>query len=78
MVGRQAAEGLTYRSEFVAGWTGPAQVRKGVTEPAGYTRLDVEYVDSALHASAVRMVAADLAILWRTIAVLARGQGLQF
>ncbi len=38
MVANQVAKGLTYRNEFVAGWTGPAQVQKGVTESAGYAR----------------------------------------
>ena len=35
MVASQVAKGYTYRNEFVAGWTGPAQVEKGVTESAG-------------------------------------------
>ena len=29
MVADQVAKGYTYRNEFVAGWTGPAQVQKG-------------------------------------------------
>ena len=40
MVANQVASGLTYRNEFVAGWTGPAQVQKGATESAGYAALD--------------------------------------
>ena len=32
MVANQVAKGITYRNEIVAGWTGPAQVEKGVTE----------------------------------------------
>jgi lipopolysaccharide/colanic/teichoic acid biosynthesis glycosyltransferase len=46
MVARQAADGLTYRNEVVAGWTGPAQVQKGVTEPARYAELDLAYVEA--------------------------------
>ena len=29
MVANQVAQGFSYRNEFVAGWTGPAQVREG-------------------------------------------------
>ena len=79
MVANQVAKGLTYRNEFVAGWTGPAQVQKGVTEPAGYAELDVAYVDAVpdvwRHG---RVVRTDLAILWRTVVVMAKGEGLQF
>src|SRR4249920_3557651 len=42
MVATQVAKGLTYRNEFVAGWTGSAQVQKGVTESAGFAGLDLE------------------------------------
>ena len=45
MVANQVAKGLTYRNEFVAGWTGPAQVQKGAIESAGYAELDVAYVE---------------------------------
>ena len=54
MVATQMATGLTYRNEFIAGWTGPAQVQKGVTEPAGYAELDVSYVDTCRHSTATR------------------------
>ena len=46
MVANQIANGHDYRNRVVAGWTGPAQVQKGVTEPAGYTDLDLAYVDA--------------------------------
>ena len=78
MVAMQVAEGLTYRNEFVAGWTGPAQVQKGVTEPAGYAELDVAYVESFRRGPALRLVREDLRLLWRTVLVMARGQGLEF
>ena len=51
MVTNQVAEGYTYRNEFVAGWTGPAQVQKGVTESAGYAALDTEYVTACRSSS---------------------------
>ena len=78
MVRDQVAKGFTYRNEFIAGWTGPAQVEKGVTEPAGYAVLDVAYVESCRRSSAWRIVRTDLSLLRRTIAVMAKGEGLRF
>ena len=79
MVASQVAKGLTYRNEFVAGWTGPAQVEKGVTESAGYAELDVEYVDACRSFDRDRPSSAGTsAILWRTVVVMARGEGLAF
>jgi lipopolysaccharide/colanic/teichoic acid biosynthesis glycosyltransferase len=78
MVARQVEEGLGYRNEVVAGWTGPAQVQKGVTEPAGFTELDLEYVEACRTWSAGRLVRYDLALLWQTLKLLARGEGLRF
>ena len=78
MVEDQAAKGYTYRAEFVAGWTGPAQVEKGVTEPAGYTVLDVAYIDACRTSSALGIVRRDLGLIWRTLVVIARGEGLSF
>jgi lipopolysaccharide/colanic/teichoic acid biosynthesis glycosyltransferase len=78
MVANQVANGLTYRNEFIAGWTGPAQVEKGVTESSGYAVLDVAYVDACRGASAWGVIRNDLALLWRTVAVIAKGEGLRF
>jgi lipopolysaccharide/colanic/teichoic acid biosynthesis glycosyltransferase len=78
MVATQVTQGLTYREEFIAGWTGPAQVQKGVTETSGYAQLDLAYVDACRHGSALRIVRNDLGILWRTVLVMARGEGLEF
>ena len=78
MVANQVANGLTYRNEFVAGWTGPVQVQKGLAEPADYTALDVAYVDHCRSATAATLVQADIALLWRTVRAIARGEGLQF
>lgn len=78
MVENQVAKGFTYRNELVAGWTGPAQVEKGVTEPAGYALLDLEYVDACRTSSALEIVRRDLALLWRTLVVMAKGEGLRF
>ena len=78
MVRNQVANGYDYRNHVIAGWTGPAQVRKGITEPAGYAALDLAYVEACRTRSGVRLVRLDLGVLWRTIKVMARGEGLQF
>ena len=78
MVANQLAQGLTYRNEFVAGWTGPVQVEKGITEPADYQQLDLAYVRACREDRAATIVRRDLRLLWRTMRVLARGEGLRF
>jgi lipopolysaccharide/colanic/teichoic acid biosynthesis glycosyltransferase len=78
MVAGQVEKGLTYRNEVMAGWTGPAQVQKGITEPAGFSALDLEYVEATRRSSGLGVVRRDLGILWRTVTVMARGEGLQF
>ena len=78
MVANQVAKGLVYRNEFVAGWTGPAQVAKGLVESAGYAQLDLEYVDACRNSGARQIVRRDLEILRRTVLVMAKGEGLQF
>jgi lipopolysaccharide/colanic/teichoic acid biosynthesis glycosyltransferase len=78
MVEGQAAAGHDYRNHVIAGWTGPAQVKKGVTEPAGYTDLDLAYVEACRTLSGARLLRYDLGILWRTVEVMAKGEGLEF
>ena len=78
LVANQVATGITYRNEFVAGWTGPAQVEKGVVASAGYTQLDVAYMNACWRSGAWGIVRRDLAILRRTVLVIARGEGLRF
>jgi lipopolysaccharide/colanic/teichoic acid biosynthesis glycosyltransferase len=78
MVANQVAQGVTYRNEFVAGWTGPAQVEKGVSESSEYAALDVEYVNRCRASTALGVIRMDLRYLWRTIVVVARGEGLRF
>ena len=56
----------------------PAQVRKDVTAPEGYTELDLTYVEASRTWSSARLVRYDLGILWQTVRVLARGEGLQY
>lgn len=78
MVGQQAEDGLDYRNLVVAGWTGPAQVRKDVTEPASYTELDLSYVEACQTWSGPQLVRYDLRMLWQTVKLIARGEGLRF
>ena len=78
MVATQVEKGFTYRNEFVAGWTGPAQVEKGVTESSGYSVLDVAYVAACRRASAWQVIRTDLSLLRRTVAVMVKGEGLRF
>jgi lipopolysaccharide/colanic/teichoic acid biosynthesis glycosyltransferase len=78
MVADQVAAGLDYRTRAIAGWTGPAQVQKGVTEPAGYTSLDLSYVESCRTWSPGRLLRYDLGILGRTVKVIVRGEGLSY
>ncbi len=78
MVRQQVSSGLEYRNAIVAGWTGPAQVRKDVTEPEGYTGLDLSYVDACRAWSGHRLARYDVGILWQTAKLMARGEGLRF
>lgn len=78
LVEQQLAEGLDYRKHVTAGWTGPAQVRKDVTEPARYADLDLAYVEACRSWSGARLVRYDLGLLWQTVRLIARGEGLRF
>jgi lipopolysaccharide/colanic/teichoic acid biosynthesis glycosyltransferase len=78
MVRSQVASGLDYRNRVLPGWTGPVQVQKGLVEPAGYTNLDLEYVEALRTWDGARLARYDLGILWRTVKVLARGEGLTY
>jgi lipopolysaccharide/colanic/teichoic acid biosynthesis glycosyltransferase len=77
MVRDQEAAGLDYRRLVQAGWTGPAQVTKGVPDTR-YADLDLAYVDACRTWSSSRLVRYDLGILWKTVRVLVRGEGLRF
>jgi lipopolysaccharide/colanic/teichoic acid biosynthesis glycosyltransferase len=76
MVERQLGEGLTYRNELMAGLTGPAQVTKG--SGLLYADLDLDYLERTRSLGSWALVRYDLAILLRTIGVMARGEGLNF
>ena len=76
MVRRQVAEGRDYRNRIPAGLTGPAQVTKG--EGMRYEDLDSRYVEAWHSLSSWALVRYDLQILGQTLAVIARGEGLNF
>jgi lipopolysaccharide/colanic/teichoic acid biosynthesis glycosyltransferase len=78
MVQEQAARGYTYRSEVVAGWTGPAQVSKGVAETSAYAALDLEYVEASRALGALRLLGLDLRLLASSVRTLLRGEGLNY
>ncbi len=78
MAQAQLEKGLTYRNELPAGWTGLAQVHKDRQEPARYTDLDLEYVDACRTLSPLALARYDIGILWQTVKLMARGEGLRF
>jgi len=78
MVEQQLAEGLDYRRWAIAGLTGPAQVQKGEPDPVSGVELDLAYLERCRRLSGWRLVAGDVALLARTIEVLAKGEGLKY
>ena len=76
LVERQRAEGLTYRDELSAGLTGLAQLTKGSDRL--YADLDLEYLEHTRRLGSWALVRYDVQILVRTLAVIARGEGLSY
>jgi len=76
MVRRQVAEGLDYRNRILAGLTGPAQVTKGQGIP--YEDLDSQYLERCSTLSGWILARYNLQNLWRTLVVMARGEGLNY
>ena len=77
LVEQQVASGLHYRLHVVAGLTGTAQIAKGETG-VRYADRDLAYVEKIRTLSGVALVRYDLGILARTLAVIARGEGLSY
>jgi lipopolysaccharide/colanic/teichoic acid biosynthesis glycosyltransferase len=78
MVRKQVAEGFDYRNLIRAGLTGPAQVSKGAPDPVSYAHLDLAYVEACRTQSGGRLLRHDLTILYQTLRVILRGQGLNY
>ena len=76
MVQKQLAQGLDYRQRTRAGLTGPAQVTKG--DGIRYEDLDLEYAGRLSSLSGWALVRYDLHILWRTLGVMRRAEGLNY
>jgi lipopolysaccharide/colanic/teichoic acid biosynthesis glycosyltransferase len=76
LVERQVAEGHDYRLQVSAGLTGPAQVSKG--SGRAFLDLDLGYVHALRTLRPWRLLLLDLAVLRRTVRVLARGEGLEY
>jgi lipopolysaccharide/colanic/teichoic acid biosynthesis glycosyltransferase len=76
LVRRQVEEGRDYRNRILAGLTGPAQVTKG--EGIAFEELDSRYFERCSTVSSWSLVRYDLQILWRTVVVIARGEGLNY
>lgn len=77
MVREQEREGLGYRRLVMAGWTGPAQVQKGVPGVL-YADLDLAYVEACRTWRSWRLLRFDISILRQTVRVLLRGEGLRY
>ena len=77
MVHSQVAAGCDYRNLVMAGWTGPAQVRKGIGADDD-AELDLAYAEACRAWRGTRLARFDLGILWQTIGVLRRGEGLDY
>jgi lipopolysaccharide/colanic/teichoic acid biosynthesis glycosyltransferase len=76
LVEQQRAEGVTYRDEVAAGLTGLAQLTKGSDQR--YADLDVAYIERCRTLGGWGVVRYDLGIVFRTIRVIARGEGLSY
>jgi lipopolysaccharide/colanic/teichoic acid biosynthesis glycosyltransferase len=79
MVEKQREDGYRYRDEVVAGWTGPAQVRKDMPRKTySALDLDLEYVDSLKTLSGLRVVRNDVQVLFASLRTVARRRGLRY
>lgn len=76
MVRDQERQGLGYRAVVQAGWTGPAQVRKGVPG-VRFADLDLAYVEACRTWGVWRLIRYDVGILLETARLVVRGEGLR-
>jgi lipopolysaccharide/colanic/teichoic acid biosynthesis glycosyltransferase len=78
MVERQVADGLDYRLRVIAGWTGPAQVRKDSGAKSQATVLDLEYVELCRTISGPQLLWHDLRVMGQSFRTMLRGRGLRY
>ncbi len=76
MVAAQVERGVDYRLRVRAGWTGPAQVAKGLG--ISFERLDLDYIERCHRSTGLQLLRYDLGLLRRTAATLLRGEGLRY
>jgi lipopolysaccharide/colanic/teichoic acid biosynthesis glycosyltransferase len=78
MVERQVAEGVTYRNQVMAGWTGPAQVSKDSPKRKQATEFDLQYVEACRTLSPGRLLRYDLGLLASSVTTMLRARGLKY
>jgi lipopolysaccharide/colanic/teichoic acid biosynthesis glycosyltransferase len=78
MVETQVAKGLDYRLHVIAGWTGPAQVRKDSSAKSQATELDLEYVELCRTLTGVQLVRHDLKVIRQSLRTVLRARGLKY
>ena len=78
MVETQVAKGLDYRLHVMAGWTGPAQVRKDSKAKSQATELDLEYVELCRTLSGPQLVRHDLKVIRQSLRTVLRARGLKY
>ena len=78
MVEKQLADGLDYRMHVIAGWTGPAQVRKDSRAKAQATKFDLEYVELCRTLDGAQLLRHDLRVLRQSLRTVLRGRGLRY
>jgi lipopolysaccharide/colanic/teichoic acid biosynthesis glycosyltransferase len=78
MVETQVAKGLDYRLHVMAGWTGPAQVRKDSKAKSKATELDLEYVGLCRTLTGPQLVRHDLKVIRQSLRTVLRARGLRY
>jgi lipopolysaccharide/colanic/teichoic acid biosynthesis glycosyltransferase len=78
LVRYQLERGYDYRLHAIAGWTGPAQVRKGRPVVDDDFGDDVAYVAACHQLRWHRLVRLDLRLLLETARTVLRGEGLRY
>jgi putative colanic acid biosynthesis UDP-glucose lipid carrier transferase len=78
MVEKQVADGYDYRLHVIAGWTGPAQVRKDTPKRSQATELDLEYAALCGTLNGPQLLWHDVKVLWQSFRTALRGRGLRY
>ena len=78
MVETQVAKGFDYRLHVMAGWTGPAQVRKDSKAKSKATELDLEYVELCRTLTGPQLVRHDLKVIRQSLRTVLRARGLRY